>query len=113
MNVLALVNDLLFESRIRAVSEACGAQVRVARDAGAALAALADVDLLLADMEWNGADVAPLFAELRRLRPTARVVAFFSHVRTDQKLAARSAGADLILTRSQFAERLPELLTGG
>jgi hypothetical protein len=40
----------------------------------------------------------------------ARVIGFLSHVQTDLAAAARGAGCDIVLARSTFSERLPELL---
>jgi CheY-like chemotaxis protein len=47
--------------------------------------------------------------------PDARripIVAFYPHVETERRDAARAAGADQVLPRSAFTVRLASLLTG-
>ena len=44
--------------------------------------------------------------------PAARVIGFASHVDLKPLKAAREAGFDLTLSRSEFTARLPELLKG-
>jgi hypothetical protein len=44
--------------------------------------------------------------------PAARVIGFASHVDLKPLKAAREAGYELTLSRSEFTARLPELLKG-
>jgi CheY-like chemotaxis protein len=111
--LIALVDDLLFLSRIREAGRAAGIEVRSVRGASDLLAAArqqARLVLVDADSErlpWQAA-VAALRAE-----PgigALPVIAFVSHVRADHAQAARAAGASRVLARSAFVDQLPDLV---
>ena len=99
MNVAALVSDLIFASRITGH----GVPVRIARAADE----LDGADLVLIDLECPDA----MDAIARCREQSSRIVAFGSHVRKDLLDAARAAGADEVLPRSAFVNRLREILT--
>jgi len=111
--VLALVDDLLFLSRIREAGRAAGIEVRAVRGAPDLLgAARQDGRLVLVDADserlpWEAA-VAALRAE--PMTAALPVIAFVSHVRADRAEAARAAGASRVLARSAFVNQLPELV---
>ncbi|MEZ5318976.1 MAG: hypothetical protein R2752_16365 [Vicinamibacterales bacterium] len=114
--VVALVDDLLFASKIRAAAEAAGQQIRFIRSAGDALPAVeADgVRLVLLDLDRDALQPQQLIEAIRArdaLRDV-RVAAFVRHTSTDRITAARAAGADVVLARSAFFPALPDLLTG-
>lgn len=100
MTVVALVTDLMDQSRIRAAVP----EVTFARDpAKAAGAAVVVVDLgRFAD---RVADV--------RAGTAGRVVAFGSHVDDDALAAARAAGADAVMARSRFFADPAGAVSGG
>lgn len=111
--LIALVDDLLFLSRIREAARAAGIEVRSVRGASDLLAAarqhgrLVLVDADSERLPWQAA-LAALRAE-----PTLGalpVIAFVSHVRADLAEAARAAGASRVLARSAFVKELPELV---
>ena len=108
--ILVLVRDLIFASRIAATARAEGVDVRMLRHP-AALAAEAG-ERLIVDLNQPGALEAA--AAWRTAEPHARreVVGFVSHVDAETISAARAAGIDRILARSAFVEKLPELLRG-
>jgi len=111
--VIALVDDLIFLSRIREAGRAAGIEVRAVRGASDLVdAARQQGRLVLVDadserLHWKAA-VAALRAEPRV--GTLPVIAFVSHVRADHAQAARAAGASRVLARSAFVEELPELV---
>lgn len=111
--VIALVDDLMFLSRIREAARAAGVEVESVRDAASLLAAArGEGRLVLVDADaprprWVGA-VAALRAE-----PAVAglpVVAFVSHVHAERAEAARAAGASRVLARSAFVAELPGLV---
>ncbi len=104
--VLAVVDDLLFRSRIEAVAEAAGAPLIVAREAPAA----GEETLALVDLTAAGALDA--IRTLKARAPAPTIVAFGSHRDVELLKRAREAGADEALARSAFVEKLPALLTG-
>ena len=97
--VLCLVRDLLFYSKIRAAAESGGATLKSLRDpaklieqSGTGLIVdLNQPDALQAAITW-------------RQRTGRSVVGFVSHVDTQTINAARSAGIDRVLARSQFEQ---------
>jgi hypothetical protein len=101
VTVVALVPDLMDQSRIRAaLSEV---DVTFVRDpARAAGAAVVVVDL---------ARFADRIAEIRAAT-TGRIVAFGPHVDDDALGVARAAGADVVVPRSQFFRDPAVLVTG-
>ena len=89
MNVVALVTDLMDQSRIRAALP----DVTFARDPEKVDGA----DAVIVDLGRFADRVADV-----RSRTTGRVVAFGSHVDDAALAAARSAGADAVPARSRF-----------
>jgi CheY-like chemotaxis protein len=108
---LLLSDDLIFSSRIAGEARAQGVTVKTARSVEAleALARQPSPRCVLLDLALAG----PVIGELvRRLRDggVPRVVAYGSHVDTATLRAAREAGCDVVLPRSQFVEELPRAL---
>jgi hypothetical protein len=95
MIVYAVVSDLMDRSRLSAAVPG----LRFARNAGEC----ADADVIVVDVGRN----ADLVGALRAAAPTARIVAFGSHVDADGLAAARAAGADAALPRSRFFRDIP------
>jgi len=105
---LVLSDDLIFFSRIAGAARARGLVVRQARTA-AELVAIAKQHPpggVILDLQNPGLELEPLLAELRSLPEAPRVVAYGSHVLADALRAARQAGCDRVMPRSQFAESL-------
>ena len=111
--LLALVDDLLFLSRIREAGRAAGIEVRAVRGASDLLdAARRDARLVLVDADSQRLPWQAAVAALRAEPATGAlpVIAFVSHVRADRAEAARAAGASRVLARSAFVEQLPDLV---
>ena len=108
--IAALVTDMIFRSRITATARAAQTSVRTLGqlDELAGLLAQGDMTLLIVDMDVPGAVAAIGQAAQAVHRP--RVVAYFSHVQTELARQAKEAGADAVLPRSVFVQRLSELL---
>lgn len=112
--VLALVDDLMFLSRIREAARTTALDVRPVRGAvelvGAARegARLVLVDADSGRLPWKEA-VRALRAEPGGDR--VPVVAFLSHVHADHADEARAAGCSRILARGAFVRELPRILT--
>jgi DNA-binding NarL/FixJ family response regulator len=71
--------------------------------------ASADADVIAVDLTRGG--VVPALAELAARPSRPRVVGFANHERRDLMEAARQAGADVVLARSAFFSRLPDVLS--
>jgi CheY-like chemotaxis protein len=112
--VVAVVEDMFFASKIRAVAEHLGVRVHFARSAADVLeAARSDVPaLVLADLHAQKCDPFML-AEALKADETLRavpLVGFFSHVQTALQQRAKEAGYDRVMPRSAFTKHLPEIL---
>jgi CheY-like chemotaxis protein len=107
---LVLCDDLMFVSRITGTARGLGLDVKPARSADMLLQlAAAEVPAcVLVDLGNPGLDIADLLQRLRETcSPMPRVIAYGSHVDTATLRAARAAGCDAVLPRSQFVEQLP------
>jgi CheY-like chemotaxis protein len=109
--IIAVVDDLLFGSKIRAAAEAAGhALTFVRRGADAATAVTqAAASLVLVDLGQPGS-VEAISAIRAAAGPTLAIIAFASHVRADLIAEGRAAGATRVLARSAFVGELPALV---
>jgi CheY-like chemotaxis protein len=106
---IMLCDDLIFFSRVAATARAAGLEVKQARTAPAVLdlARQSPPGCVILDLHTDGLDLAELLAGLREICPVMpRTVAFGSHVEADTLRAARKAGCDRVLPRSQFVQEL-------
>jgi CheY-like chemotaxis protein len=121
--IVAVLDDLMFTSKIRAAAAGLGVTVTFARSAEAALAALRAAEtasgsapsptLVLIDLNGSATDPLGVVTAIRAV-DTLRdvpIVGFVSHVQTELIDAARRAGTTDVVSRSAFVQRLPELLT--
>jgi CheY-like chemotaxis protein len=115
--ILALLDDLLFRSKIRTAASRLGVRVAFAGSSEAALTAMrADMPaLVILDLDNPRTDPLGTLAVMKAdARLTAiPTVAFGSHVQTETLGAARRAGVDEVLPRSAFTARLAEILQRG
>ncbi len=109
---LGLIRDLFFRSKIDAVASALGATVAYASSLDAATSRCAELkpDLVFADLSDATFPALETIEKIRAVVPNARVVGFASHVDLKPLSAAREAGFELTLSRSEFTARLPDLL---
>ena len=109
--VLFLCDDMMFTSKVTATGRAVGVAVGVARTAPAVVqrATAEPPACVILDLHNATLDVSQLLAELRAGCPAMpRVIGFGSHVNKELLDAARLAGCDLVLPRSQFVKQLEE-----
>jgi CheY-like chemotaxis protein len=109
---IAVVDDLIFQTKISATSRALGIELHTARDVAGLLqlldrhaAPLVMVDLNLPDRAGSEA-IAAAAAHARH----PRIIAFVSHVQADLAQAGLAAGAHDVMPRSRFSLQLAELL---
>ncbi len=112
--ILAIVDDLMAASKIRAAAARVGALVVFARSREGALAEMraARPSLVVVDLDSPRTDPIGTIEAVRRDPSLADVpaVGFVSHVRTEVIAAARQAGISEVLARSAFADKLPDIL---
>jgi CheY-like chemotaxis protein len=115
--ILAILDDLLFTSKIRSTAKQIGAALLVAKSRDAALAEMRanTPSLVIFDLNNPRTDPLGIVASMKGDPTLAGIhtVGFVSHVQTDLMDAARKAGVDNVMARSMFAERLPQILAGG
>jgi CheY-like chemotaxis protein len=112
--VLAVLDDLLFTSKIRTTARQLGIPISFARSAEGALESMRNSppSLVILDLNNPRIDSLGTVGTMRSDPALAAIptVGFASHVQTDVIDAARRAGVGEVLARSAFAQRLPEIL---
>ena len=111
--VVALVDDLMFLSRIREAARGRSVEVKAIRSADDAVsAARAGARLVVMDLDSPRLPWAAVVAGLRADASLAglAIVGFFSHVEAQRGRDALAAGCTMVLPRSAFVQRLDALL---
>ena len=113
--IIAVVDDMFFASKIRAVAEAVGAEISFPRSSEALVEKARETrpQLILVDLHNQKIDSNTLASELKsdeQLRDI-RLLGFFSHVQTELQRNAIAAGFDQVIPRSVFARDLPKILS--
>jgi len=115
--ILAILDDLLFTSKMRATAKQIGATLAVAKSRESALAEMRANTPTLVILDLNNPRTDPLgiVADMKGDPSLAGIatVGFVSHVHTELIDAARKAGVGDVMARSMFAERLPQILSKG
>ena len=106
--VTVLTGDLFFRAKIEAVARAAGVPVVFA----GSVEEIESAKTVLVDLA-DGARAIEAVQALKARAGAPVVVAFGPHKEGEAFRAAREAGADRVLARSAFVERLPELLRAG
>jgi CheY-like chemotaxis protein len=111
--IIVLINDLIFETRIRAAAEDAGVTAVFTKDGGRLDTLLGGqpTALVIVDLNTAGGQAIEAVVNARSHPSRPRVVCFVSHV--DRELAARAhaAGAE-VLPRSAFIQQLPQIMAG-
>ena len=115
--ILAILDDLMFTSKIKLAATQIGVPVGFARSADSALAEMRKNRPALVILDLNNPRTDPLgtVAAMKADAALAGIptIGFVSHVDTVTIDAARQAGVGDVLARSAFAQRLPEILARG
>ncbi len=114
MKILAAIHDLMFSSKVNAAAR--GRQIAwLPRGTPVAEhVAKEKPDVLLIDLANPALDATEAIRKIKSSPDTKDVVVigYVDHTREDVIGAARQAGADQVLSKGEFARRLPELLGG-
>ena len=112
--VLAVVDDLMFTSRIRAAANAAGTAVAFARSREAALDQVrqAGPALVLFDLDNPRTDPIGTVAAMKADAALAAIptLGFVSHVHAELIGRARDAGIGDVLARSAFTAQLADIM---
>jgi CheY-like chemotaxis protein len=114
--IIAVVDDILFVSKIRGTAEQIGVPVAFPRSADG-LKEIIKRDtpsLIICDLHAQKINPMELAKGLKGNAETADVplLGFFSHVQTELQRQAQEAGFDRVIPRSAFASNLVDILRG-
>jgi len=112
--VVAVVDDLIFVSKLQETAKQVGAELRVVRAADFRAESLraAKPALAIFDLNATSANAVELIRQLKADAELKQipVIAFLSHVQVDLQRAAQAAGCDQVLPRSKFTAGLADIL---
>ena len=112
--ILAVLDDLMFSSKIKTTANQLGIALTFARSADAALGEMRKAPPSLVIFDLNNPRTNPLgiVATMKQEPALAAIptVGYASHVQVDVINAARQAGVDEVLPRSAFTTQLAEIL---
>jgi PleD family two-component response regulator len=112
--ILAVLDDLMFTSKIKTAANQLGVAVTFARSADAARAEMekSAPSLVIFDLNNPRTDPLGIVAAMKSNPALAGVptIGFVSHVQTELIEAARRAGVSEVLARSAFTLQLGEIL---
>ena len=111
MKVLGCIRDLMFSTRVRDAARQHGHECQIVTRAADVGVNLAGADLVVIDLMVPGGGALEAVSAATAAGVT--VVAYGEHVQADVLQAGRDAGADEVLTRSEFTRRLGVLLSDG
>lgn len=115
--ILAVLDDLMFTSKIKTAANQLGIAVTFARSADAARAEMAKAvpSLVILDLNNTRTDPLAIVGAMKSNPALASVptVGFVSHVQTDLISAARAAGVTEVMARSAFTQQLGDILKRG
>ena len=114
--ILAILDDLMFSSKIRSAAHHAGVTVAFARSTQSALEQARSRTPSLVILDLNNPRTDPM-GTITALKADAalskiRTLGYVSHVDADTIAAARAAGADEVLARSAFVTHLADILAG-
>jgi len=115
--ILALVDDLMFTSKIKTAAAQLGVAVTFARSPDAALDEMQQGAPSLVILDLNSARADPLGTVARMKADPALAsvptLGFVSHVQADLIARAKEAGVSEVLPRSAFTAQLADILRRG
>jgi len=111
-DVVYLVQDMLFTSKIREAAKAVGLTVQATRDPAALVTAAATAKLVIVDLRLPSALDALAALGADPAAKAIRSVGFIDHERLDVMDQARERGCGQVMAKGQFANALPRMLAG-
>jgi hypothetical protein len=98
--ISALSADLLLGSKVEAMLNAAGHEVKLSTSLSEA--SLDDVELVVADLDTENPEALTSL--------DIPILGYYSHVNVETKEASEAAGIDLVVPRSRMARELPDLV---
>src|SRR5207244_2475306 len=113
--ILAILDDLMFTSKIKTAASQLGVPVSFSRSSAAAIDEMrkSSPSLVILDLNNPRTDPLGIVAAMKGDAALASIpiLGYVSHVQGDVIDAARRAGVDEVLARSAFTMRLAEILS--
>ena len=110
-DVLALVDDLFFQSKMAETAKHVGVSLQTVPSGDLLVSAAAASAPRLVVIDLNARQGAlDAIGKLRAAGNPAPVIAFLSHVQTELAQQAQAAGCNQVLPRSRFTATLAEIL---
>ncbi len=111
--MIALTADLFFRSKIEETAKALGLErPRFASSAEQAGSLASGSELVLLELGPRTGGVEAV-ARIKEAAPSARIVAFGSHVDTETLERARQLGATEVMARSRFVQEMARIMGAG
>jgi hypothetical protein len=111
-DVVYLVQDMLFTSKIREAAKAVGLTVQATREPSALVTAAATAKLIIVDLRLPTALDALSALGADPAAKQVRSVGFIDHERLDVMDQARERGCGQVMAKGQFANALPRMFAG-
>ena len=108
-DVVYLVQDMLFTSKIREAAKAVGLTVQATREPAALVAAAAAAKLVIIDLRLPTALDALAALAADPATKSVRSVGFIDHEKLDVMDQARERGCGQVMAKGQFANALPRM----
>jgi PleD family two-component response regulator len=113
--ILAVLDDLMFSSKIKTAANHLGVDLRFSRSVDGAIETMRKNSTSLVILDLNNERIAPLaiVAAMKQDPALSAIptVGYASHVHTDVINAARQAGVGEVLARSAFVQQLNDILS--
>ncbi|HLC79542.1 MAG TPA: hypothetical protein VJG83_03870 [archaeon] len=103
MKVIAIVTDIFFKAKIAEVANSLGVKVEFANSFESCRGA----QKVIVDLEKFG---TLGIEELKKSDAQIVVIGYFSHVKKELAELAKRSGCDIIVPKSEFSKKLPQLL---
>ena len=115
-HIYFFIEELFFQAKIQETARKLGVKVAFIKNEKEALAEMTDGEenkpaLIVFDLNNANAKPLTLIPKLKtKLKRTASIVGFLSHLQGDLKAKATEAGCDVVMPRAAFSQNLPNLL---
>jgi CheY-like chemotaxis protein len=110
--ITAIVNDLMFMTKIRNTAEYFGLSVAFVGNESQVDHYLKDCELILIDLENDFVDSLGLIERLKSNPGTSsiKLIGYMSHLNTPLRAKAMASGCDSVLSRFEFNANVREIL---
>jgi hypothetical protein len=115
-HIYFFIEELFFQAKIQETAKKLGVKVAFIKNEKEALAEMTDGEenkpaLIVFDLNNANAKPLTLIPKLKaKLKRSASIVGFLSHLQGDLKAKAVEAGCDVVMPRAAFSQNLPNLL---